>query len=506
MIVTKEIDILSLLEPPSDETQDKKLIGVEDSPIQPASVIMFDICRDLGVIAFRAEDLDGIFVRFRANGHDEITHVKSERFKYWITEKFFVSTETAPNAADIDKLALLLGAEAYGRTKHRLFTRIGHADEKVYVDLCNEDFQVVEIDGGGWRIVDGDSAPWFIRSSGMCALPIPERGGSLDMLRDFCNVNDDDFVVMVSWLVAACNPHGAYPLLALSSEHGSGKSTVTTILQRIIDANTTERLAPPKDADALFAAGAGRWIIPFDNFGRIDETLSNHLCRLSTGGGYSKRALYTDNDSFSVSIKRPLILNGIALSLSRLDLLDRTYPIRLESIATEKRRAEKQLYAAFERVHGKLLGALLTAIAAALRESDYVPDNLSRMADAETFVLQSERGGGLPWPVGTFKNVLTRRENAKIDEALADDGVAAKILELMENSETWSGTLKELLQYIADGADEERKYLPQTGKALGRKLEELKPMLRHVGIEFVKEEKRLGYIITFTKCDVNIPF
>ncbi|GHV39108.1 ATP-binding protein [Synergistales bacterium] len=479
----------------------------DDEPRLSSAVVLFSLCHDLGVTAFLSEDFDGVFVRYLCSGHYTIGTIKSLRFAAWLTDKFYIATQNAPNKTDIEKVISLLASEAYKQPKYRIFTRLGHNDGKIYLDLADEDCHVVEIDGGGWRVIGGESAPWFMRSSGMRALPIPERDGSLDELRNFCNVSDDDFVMMVSWLVAACNPRGAYSLLVLSSEHGSGKSTMTTLLQRLVDANTTERLSPPKNADDLFAAGAGRWIIPFDNFGRIDETLSNHLCRLSTGGGYSKRALYTDNDSFSVSMKRPLILNGIALTLSRLDLLDRAYPIHLESIATDERRTERELYSAFERIHAKLLGALLTAVAAALRERDYEPNNLSRMADAETFILQAEKGGGLPWQVGKFKAVLTRREAAKIDEALADDGVAAKILELMENLETWSGTLKELLQFITEGTDEERKYLPQTGKALGRKMEELRPMLRYVGIEFEKRKGTGGvYYVSFTKCEVAIPF
>jgi hypothetical protein len=97
--------------------------------------------------------------------------------------------------------------------------------------------------------------------------------------------------------------------------------SMMTLLQRLIDSQATERLAPLKDADALFSTAASRWIVPLDNCGRIHREMSGHFCRLAAGGGFRKRRLYSDNDAYAVSVTRPLVLNGIALSLGRLDLL-----------------------------------------------------------------------------------------------------------------------------------------------------------------------------------------
>ena len=48
----------------------------------------------------------------------------------------------------------------------------------------------------------------------MQSLPVPERGGSLDDLRPFLNVaNDEEFALMVMWHLAAMRPRGPYPIL-----------------------------------------------------------------------------------------------------------------------------------------------------------------------------------------------------------------------------------------------------------------------------------------------------
>ena len=60
----------------------------------------------------------------------------------------------------------------------------------------------------------------------MLALPIPERGGSIDDLRQLLNVpNENDWVLVVSWLLGALRPERPYPVLVLQGEQGSAKST-----------------------------------------------------------------------------------------------------------------------------------------------------------------------------------------------------------------------------------------------------------------------------------------
>ena len=48
----------------------------------------------------------------------------------------------------------------------------------------------------------------------------------------------------------------------------------------------------------------------FDNVDTLAR-LSDALCRLSTGGGLSKRKLYSDGDVFSVDAMRPVLIAGL---------------------------------------------------------------------------------------------------------------------------------------------------------------------------------------------------
>lgn len=486
LVPLEELDALTAGPEPEEQSE-----GTNDTN----AVILYKLALDLGVIAFRAQDIDGIFARFPVNGHFEIDGLNSKRFKAWLTNKFFKARLQEPKNADIEGALLLLQSEAWDQPKRKTFVRLARVDGKIYLDMCDDDYRVIEIDSRSWRIVHNPDV-WFMRSQSMKSLPEPKQGGSLLDLKEFISLDDEDFVLLVGWLVAACNPEGPFPILTISSEHGSGKSTTTSILKSVIDPDINPRLADFKDADALFSTAASRWLMCYDNLSKLTEEDSNHLCRLATGGGYSKRMLFTDNDSFSCQAKRPLLLNGVHLTLGRMDLLDRAYLIRLRPIPLEKRRMEEDFYAAFDRKHPHILGALLSALSCALRERSYIPKRLPRMADGAAFVMRAEKGGGLPWKPGIFADVLERREREKRDDALMDDTTASKIVELA-NAGGWTGSLKALLAIILESApQEEKRFLPNTSRGLSKKLEELAPLLRSAGVRWEKKKYNTGQWIT----------
>lgn len=459
---------------------------------ETVAVQLYRLTLDLGVQAFRSEDSGGLFVRFPASGHFEITVLGSGRFKSWLTSKYFQNTGREPKSADISGALLLLEALAWEEAPKKLYVRVAGVEGKIYIDLCDCDHRVIEIDTEGWRTVE-NSEVWFLRSPSQLALPEPKSGGSLQDMKPFVNCSDEDFITLLGWLVASLNPEGPFPLLCISAQQGSGKSCVTEILKRLIDPDTTPKLQQFKDADSLFATAASRWLLAFDNMGAISEENSNHLCRLATGGGISKRALYTNNESFDCAAKRPLLLNGIALTLGRMDLLDRAYMLKLFPI--EKRMLEGEYFKRFDEKHPYLLGALCSALSCALREADYIPEDLPRMADAAAFVLRAEKGGGLPWEPGTFAAVFREKERQKLEEALADDTCAQTVLDLA--GEGWTGTTKGLLSHVLGCApDEEKRFLPSTPRALGRKLEEIAPMLRAVGVRMEKKRHETGWRVT----------
>lgn len=108
------------------------------------------------------------------------------------------------------------------------------------------------------------------------------------------------------------------------------------------------------------------WILAYDNLSGIPHWLSDSLCRLATGGGFSIRRLYTDSEEQLFEAMRPVILNGIDHLPERADLADRAVVLTLASISETDRKDEDDLYAEFE-------AALATNSKRAIRRREYRP-------------------------------------------------------------------------------------------------------------------------------------
>jgi len=156
--------------------------------------------------------------------------------------------------------------------------RVGGLDGKLYLDLCDKTWRAVEIDASGWRVIDNPPVR-FRRASGMQPLPVPIGGGSIAALRSFLNVQTDgDFVLVVAWALAVLRDRGPYPVLALSGEQGSAKSSFSAILRALLDPNTAPlRALPREDRDLFIAASNGR-VLAFDNVSSLPAWISDTLC------------------------------------------------------------------------------------------------------------------------------------------------------------------------------------------------------------------------------------
>ena len=315
-------------------------------------------------------------------------------------------------------------------------------------------------------------------------LPEPVRGGSIDTLRPFLNLRaDTDFVLAIAWLLASLQPTGPYPVLVLSGEAGSAKSTAVQTLRAIIDPNAAPLPGLPRDERDLFIGANSKHIVSYDNLSGLRNSLSDSLCRLATGGSFETRKLYSDADEFQINVVRPIVLAGIDDFVLRGDLVDRALFLLLAPIPDEARKTEYELRAAFQEAHPVILGALLAAVSYGLRELPNTRlDRMPRMAD---FALWATACEGALWPVGTFMRAYNANRAKANDTVIEADLVAAAVRNLMERRETWAGTATELqtalLKCQTPGTEGDR-YWPRNPRALSGRLRRAAPNLRQVGI------------------------
>jgi hypothetical protein len=122
----------------------------------------------------------------------------------------------------------------------------------------------------------------------------------------------------------------------------------------------------------LFIAAGNGHVLAFDNLSGLPPWLSDAFCRLTSGGAFSTRRLFTDQDEILFAATRPIIVNGIEEIITRPDLADRAILLMLAPIAERQRRPETALWREFELARPHILGALLDAVVHGLRMLPHV--------------------------------------------------------------------------------------------------------------------------------------
>ena len=445
-----------------------------------------DILIELAKPADLFDASDGTaFADIEVNGHRETWPIPSKGFRRWLNGRFYEETGGAPNSQALQLAQNVFEAKAhYGGQKHVVHVRVGEADGRLYLDLCDDAWRAVEIDAQGWRVIDNPPVR-FRRSASMKALPRPVEGGSINELRRLLNVRSDNhFVLVVSCALACLNTRGPYPLLVVSGEQGSAKSTFSAMVRALVDPNVAPLRALPREDRDLFIAATNSHVLAFDNVSGLPLWTSDALCRLSTGGSFATRELYTDGDEMLFEASRPVILNGITDIVTRPDLVDRAIPITLDPIPDERRRSERELWAAFDAEHPRILGVLLDAVVRGLAMLPHTAlEMLPRMAD---FALWATACETALWPAGTFMSAYCRNRDEAVDDAVDADPISSAVRGLMLRQPEWAGTATDLLAALSNEAGNpiaSTKGWPESAKALSNRLRRAATFLRKVGIE-----------------------
>ena len=462
-----------------------------------------DILIDLAGTAELFHTADGTaFADLDINGHRETWRVRSKGFKRWLARQFYETTDGAPSSEALQSALNVVEAKAHFDASERpVYIRIGGIDGSLYLDLGDEAWRAIEITTTGWRVVENPPVR-FRRPAGMQPLPVPVQGGSVEVLRSFLNVQSDtDFVLVVAWALAVLRNRGPYPVIVLSGEQGSAKSTFSAILRSLLDPNTAPLRALPRENRDLFIAASNGHVLAFDNVSGLPSWTSDTLCRLATGGGFAVRQLYTDQDEVLFDATRPVILNGIEDIVTRPDLADRAVFLTLEAIPEERRRSEAELWAAFDAGRPGILGVLLDAVVQGLKMlPDTTLERLPRMAD---FALWATACETALWPAGTFWSAYCSNRDEAVENVIEADPVAAAVRAVMEERAEWTGTATDLLGALAEAAEErvaKSKTWPASPRALSGRLRRAGTFLRKIGIEidYVKEGRPRTRVIFIT--------
>lgn len=267
----------------------------------------------------------------------------------------------------------------------------------------------------------------------------PSNEPSMKRILDILNLNEEDKKLLQVLIISLFIPDIQKASLVLASPTGTGKSTITDIIKRIVDPTPNKKVKAPKSLNELEQIISKSYLPCFDNIDYISTEQSNVLCRAITGDTHIK---YEKNKTITSSYTRPIILNGIKCPVYKEDLIDRLVIIEPPTIITPLTREE------IDKIIDEELPNVLAYIFNTLSKAkdiykDLQIDIVDRMADwykwAYAIAEAIEYGSG--W---MFES-LFRKNRAKQNEIIINNNYSALALcDYIKNGGLFVGETKEM--------------------------------------------------------------
>jgi hypothetical protein len=471
----------------------------------------------LGSDLFRDDGGDGYSCIELEDGGLRTFKIESDAFTDWLLTAYgnqyptTVSGHQIPGTVSASTLTdakrAILAMARQGDTR-AVFLRLGWGGDRLYLDMATDAPRALEVTAAGWSVVV-DPPVHLIYAAPAKPLPVPApapRNAVLRQLRRFFGfrLKDDRLILLIGVMMAALMPRGPYPILILSGEQGSGKTSRSRFIKLAVDPTKASVRGRPKSAEDLAISVWRSWLGLFDNLSKLDQEMSDWLCRLSEGAGLPKRKLYSDSDEILIEAARPIMLTAIPDIAQSGDVIDRAILVRCDPMP--RKITEQVLLDEFDAFRPALLNYLIEAASCALRrypEMATTHDGLRR-GDWARWVEAAAPALGLP--EGAFLTAYLRNQEQAVRLALELDSVAAAVLEYMRDKrevEVTATQLHSALETIARSQHSGRLPLdwPSMTHHFSGRLRRVSPGLRRVGIEVVNRHGMVGSILRLT----NLP-
>ncbi|MEF9983455.1 MAG: hypothetical protein RR710_02815 [Oscillospiraceae bacterium] len=330
------------------------------------------ILKDIEIII--EECTNEFYVRYFNKGHYELHNMKSQEFKAYLNNIYgeLSNEDKVPN---MNQQLENLKADAIQNNKFsNIYTRIEGDIHEIHYFLSDEKWQSLKITEKGWDILS-DKEMYFKKSPNSTAQVCPSTNGNIDLLREYVNLDNDSYLMFLCYLVHCLIPIKSHFAAIISSEKGSGKTTISKLIRKIIDPVKVTTTICPKSEKELANHLINNKIISFDNTKPLSDEFSDMLCSAITGSGISLRTLYTTSDEKIFTVQSILLLNGIDIIPSQSDLIDRAILFELLPLNNGNRKSDESLWQSFEEDLPSILGGIFDLVSLTLKELPYVKIN-----------------------------------------------------------------------------------------------------------------------------------
>lgn len=462
--------------------------------------ILFKVVDD--VEFFHNEISETFFSFVASNGGLETYSIKL--LPKFLHKRFYKECRQPPAMQVIKEAVRTLDAMAlYDGVEKKVFIRSCKVGGKIYYDLANRSRDVVVIDEHGWTITNRPDNVHFLRFESMEDNSIPEKKGDINLLRKYINIgNDENWILFLGWLITTCIPQIPYAVLVLMGTQGSAKSISMEFIQDLVDPSKNKPSGLSGSERDFAVSAYRRRVLFYDNISKLNDDMSDLLCRTSTGSSFSKRKNFSDDEEKIFNLHTPVVLNGIGCFITRGDLLDRSIILNIPPISEDMRKTENEIRSGFYKDRPKIMAAIFDTISFAMKNYNSVNVKLPRMADLTQWAVAAEPALGLSG--GDFLRVYMQSiKNRRLD-LFSTDTLALAVEKLLEQINPWSGTATQLIDEFDSICPREFSKVATKDKHLNTitsSIMRLEPILKEKGISVGRSDSRRSARIFYLRKD-----
>lgn len=435
----------------------------------------------------------GLYYRIKyEDGSFELMNIDSENLRRFIS-RYFIDHERWEVTKKVWESAkdYILGSIPKKEFSNKC-NRIAYDGKKLLYNIFNiedDELKYVEVSNGEWNVKNGDTGEFFWNEFSKEQVIPSKNEADVMLLRKYLNVSDEDFILLLVYIITCMVPGKPQPILNIHGEHGSGKSTISKIIKCIVDPTTKNPASDFSDGeDGLYMQLAFFYLTVFDNIEEMPKKLNPVFCKAVTGGSTMKRKFYSQTGMISYDLKSIIIINGIISQIKKADLLNRTIFVQTSNLTTFPN--ERAFWNNFNKDLPYILGGIFDILAKALEIWDKVNLDISfRFMGFATLGYAIAECINEGWGE-KFVQALKRNEKIQLEETGAYDPLVQVIKNCIKiHPDGISKPLADFMDkilynpaYHSDLSNADVQALPKKPNALSRRIKPLKTLLEKMGI------------------------
>lgn len=435
--------------------------------------LLFEVVKD--VEFFRdVNDKEIYYAEFENNdGKREFSLLDSETFKSFLHVKSCELTngeKTLEPDRTIKQIRYFLNYQKNYKDVKVFVRTSGDLTDGIEYDLQNDLQQSIKVTSKGWHISTKKRRFIVPEIALPQVIPIQTSKSPLDLLKPFVNIQGDMYKLFVIWLIQAFSL-GTHFAPLIFAEKGSGKTTLSKIIKRIVDPCNFKVTPIPDKKDDLHVLLYNSFLCCFDNVSNISDDFSDVFCGAITGTSIAKRSLYTNGNLTVATLHNTIVINGIGVVPTRDDLAERMLLIQLNKITSKERRTDTQIWQDFEKTLPEILGAIFNILSLAMQEiQKSQTTDISRIGDAFVEMISIAKALGIDEV--EFRRIYNDNVEA-LKRVRSSSPLIEAIKEFMAKNQgrKFQGNANMVLTKLRDNFSGDKSLLPQSASHFTKRSE-----------------------------------